>query len=248
MENLGRVVLINGKLDADNQVVVVKEQGGRVLLQLNDIVATGDTIYTPKETAVEVQLANGEMLHIQANQVVKITSDLADDSMPDADDSAVNAGTFNAVIQAVGENRDFVDVLKEVSIVDYGGLMAEDSTNFESLSNIVQSYNPSVFIFNQDAAPITLISASENVLDLRDLLTDETQGLDLDNLSAYLHFEVVGEDTLVHINNNGGYAGGFAPAQDAQVITLAGVDLVTGFASDDLVIQDLLVNNKLIVD
>jgi hypothetical protein len=248
MENLGRVVLINGQADADNQVVVVKEQGGSALLQLNDVLVSGDTVITPKEIALEVQLANGDLLQILPNQVVKVTSDIADISTPDAGDSAVNQGTIKAVVQAVEEGRDFGYVLKEVSVVGDGRVVTENSADLESLLNIVQSYNPSAFTPNQDAASVTLISANENVLDLRDLLIDDRQGLDLDNLSSYLHFELVGEDTVVHINNSGGYAGGFVSAQDTQVITLAGVDLVTGFASDDLVIQDLLANNKLIVD
>jgi Ca2+-binding RTX toxin-like protein len=68
------------------------------------------------------------------------------------------------------------------------------------------------------------------------------------NLTSYLHFEVVGLNTVVHISNNGGFSNGFSPSKDVQRITLTGVDLVTGFADDQAIIQNLLTNNKLVTD
>jgi hypothetical protein len=59
---------------------------------------------------------------------------------------------------------------------------------------------------------------------------------------------VVGANTIVHISNNGGFSNGFSPTKDVQRITLTGVDLVTGFADDQAIIQNLLTNNKLITD
>jgi Ca2+-binding RTX toxin-like protein/uncharacterized protein YegL len=90
--------------------------------------------------------------------------------------------------------------------------------------------------------------AGGDVLDLRDLLVGEEQGVGAGNLASYLHFEVVGSDTVIHVSSNGGYSNGFSTTQDVQTITLTGVDLVTGFTNDAQVIQDLLANNKLIVD
>jgi hypothetical protein len=88
-----------------------------------------------------------------------------------------------------------------------------------------------------------------DVLDLRDLLTGEAHiGNNPGNLASYLHFEKLGADTIVHVSANGEFAAGFNPAKDVQTITLSGVDLVTGFGNDQQVIQDLLTNNKLIVD
>jgi Ca2+-binding RTX toxin-like protein len=91
--------------------------------------------------------------------------------------------------------------------------------------------------------------AGGDVLDLRDLLTGESHvGVTPGNLSSYLHFEVVGGNTIIHISNNGGYSNGYAPTKDVQRITLTGVDLVQSFTDDDAVIQNLLTNNKLSVD
>lgn len=85
-------------------------------------------------------------------------------------------------------------------------------------------------------------------LDLRDLLIDENHNTGVGNLAEYLHFESSGANTIIHISANGGYASGFDAAKDVQVINLSTVDLVTGFASDQAIIQNLLANGTLIVD
>ncbi|MFM9834466.1 MAG: type I secretion C-terminal target domain-containing protein, partial [Methylophilaceae bacterium] len=85
-------------------------------------------------------------------------------------------------------------------------------------------------------------------LDLRDLLVGENHAAGVGNLTNYLHFEKTGADTTIHVSSSGDYAAGFNVAKDVQTITLTGVDLVTGFANDQQVIQNLLTNNKLIVD
>ena len=88
-----------------------------------------------------------------------------------------------------------------------------------------------------------------DVLDLRDLLTGENQsGGIVGNLASFLHFEKVGADTILHISDNGSFAAGFNAARDVQIITLTNVDLVTGFANDQQIIQNLLTNQKLITD
>lgn len=90
--------------------------------------------------------------------------------------------------------------------------------------------------------------AGGDVLDLRDLLNGEDQGMGTGNLLKFLSFELSGADTIVHISSNGGFGGGYAPAEEDQRITLTGVDLVTGFANDQAIIQQLLTDGKLIVD
>ncbi|MES2501883.1 MAG: VCBS domain-containing protein [Pseudomonadota bacterium] len=90
--------------------------------------------------------------------------------------------------------------------------------------------------------------AGGDVLDLRDILTGENHTTGTGNLTNYLHFEKSGANTIVHISDSGAYAGGFNSASDVQIITLQGVDLVTGFANDQAIIQQLLTQQKLITD
>ena len=94
-----------------------------------------------------------------------------------------------------------------------------------------------------------LPAAGGDILDLRDLLVGESHsGSSPGTLDTYLHFEKLGANTIVHISSTGGFSGGFNAALDDQKITLTGVDLVTGFASDNAIITDLLSKSKLIAD
>jgi Ca2+-binding RTX toxin-like protein len=90
--------------------------------------------------------------------------------------------------------------------------------------------------------------AGGDKLDLRDLLQGEIANGVGANLENFLHFEKVGDNTVLHISNTGAFSSGFNAAQDTQVITFNNVDLVTGFADDQAIIQNLLTNNKLITD
>jgi hypothetical protein len=68
------------------------------------------------------------------------------------------------------------------------------------------------------------------------------------NLEDYLHFELSGSDTIVHISSSGGFSSGYSAAQEDQTILLQGVDLIGSFSTDQQVIQDLLNKGKLVTD
>ena len=91
-------------------------------------------------------------------------------------------------------------------------------------------------------------AVATDVLDLRDLLIGEHAG----NLSNYLHFTgtgaAAGGTTTISISSAGAFAGGFAAGATDQVIQLSTVNLTAGFATDQLVIADLLTRNKLVFD
>jgi VCBS repeat-containing protein len=95
-----------------------------------------------------------------------------------------------------------------------------------------------------------------DALDLRDLLPNGlTTPTTLDN---YLHFEVTGGNTIVHVSTSGGFAdnnsvGVGSPvislATETQQIVLTGVDLSAGgLSTDQQIIQNLISNQKLITD
>jgi Ca2+-binding RTX toxin-like protein len=97
-------------------------------------------------------------------------------------------------------------------------------------------------------------SAGTDKLDLRDLLTGESHtAASLDN---YLHFEVTGGNTIVHISSSGGFGGNgvvnavvSGSATETQQIVLVAVDLsVGGLTTDQQIIQSLINNQKLITD
>jgi len=101
-------------------------------------------------------------------------------------------------------------------------------------------------------------SGGGDILDLRDLLLGENAvgaGGSSSNLTDYLHFEVSGSNTIIHVSSTGAFGSdtGFSPTKDDQTITLTGVNLPTalglgGAATDTQIIQTLLNNGKLITD
>ena len=91
-----------------------------------------------------------------------------------------------------------------------------------------------------------------DVLDLRDLLQGESIGPanSAGNLTDYLHFEVSGGNTIIHVSHTGGFDSGYASGVETQQIILTGVDLQSLYSAttDHQIITQLLNNYKLITD
>ena len=90
-----------------------------------------------------------------------------------------------------------------------------------------------------------------DVLDIRDLLQGETFA----TLQNYLHFAKSGNDTIIYISANGGFAGDahltsgqFNSGNTTQQIVLTGVDLTSGQSSDAAIIASLAAQQKLVTD
>ena len=98
-------------------------------------------------------------------------------------------------------------------------------------------------------------AAGGDVLDLRDILSGESATpTALDN---YLHFEISGGNTILHISSAGGFgdnnnkgvgSSGISSVTETQQIVFTGVDLTAGFTSDQQIIADFLTKQKLITD
>ncbi|WP_395945390.1 Ig-like domain-containing protein, partial [Brevundimonas sp.] len=96
------------------------------------------------------------------------------------------------------------------------------------------------------------VTLGGDLLDLSNLLVGEGRvGNTPGNLTNYIHFEQTGSGTLIHISTTGGYVGGFGAGnagQTDQRILVQGVNLTTGFGSDQAILSNLLSQGKLIVD
>jgi Ca2+-binding RTX toxin-like protein len=100
------------------------------------------------------------------------------------------------------------------------------------------------------------VAGGGDVLDLRDLLLGETKpgaGVNGNNLSNYLHFEVSGSNTIIHVSSTGAFGTGYSDSKDDQIITLQGLNLpsalgLSGTPTDAQIILDLLNKGKLITD
>ncbi|WP_136255764.1 Ig-like domain-containing protein, partial [Onishia niordana] len=89
--------------------------------------------------------------------------------------------------------------------------------------------------------------AEGDSLDLAELLVDEQAG----SIDDYLHAELSenGEDTILHVSTDGGFAGDYAAnaGQEDQTITLEGVAMNDGQSSRDFLDQ-LMTNGNLTID
>jgi large repetitive protein len=88
-------------------------------------------------------------------------------------------------------------------------------------------------------------------LNLRDLLTGETSG----TLANYLHFELSGGNTILHISTNGGFSAdshnvgaSYTTANEHQRIVFQTTNLIGSFTTDAQVIADLISKSKLVTD
>jgi hypothetical protein len=108
-----------------------------------------------------------------------------------------------------------------------------------------------VNLFNTSTA---LAGGVGDVLNLKDLLTGEANnGASLDN---YLHFNFSGGNTTLYVSTSGAFSNGNTVAtnptnvtnNDVQQIVFTGVNLTSGFTTDEQVINDLISKGKLITD
>jgi len=90
------------------------------------------------------------------------------------------------------------------------------------------------------------VAGNKDVLDLRDLLSGANHdGTQPGNIANYLHFDLSGSDTVIHISSTGGFANGYVASAEDETIILKGVDLTSAGTQNDLqIIHQLLSNGQ----
>ncbi|MFM9834961.1 MAG: retention module-containing protein, partial [Methylophilaceae bacterium] len=155
MAVLGTVIAINGTTDAVNNVMVVNERGEKRVLHLNDSLQSGETIITPPGVIVELQMANGKVMDIFAEQTVKFTPEFADAVPASSGDSAIDQATIQAVIKAIDEGRDIGDVLEETAAgINGGGGVTDYGFTPYYVPRIVQILTPLAFQYDINGADL----------------------------------------------------------------------------------------------
>jgi len=82
------------------------------------------------------------------------------------------------------------------------------------------------------------------MLDLRDLLPGANHdGTQPGNIANYLHFDLSGSDTVIHVSSSGGFSNGYVASAEDETIILKGVDLPAAGTQNDLQIIHTLLNN-----
>ncbi len=155
----------------------------------------------------------------------------------------ISGGSGNDTLKGGDAGESFVDVF----VWSLGDQGAAGTPAVDTIQN-----------FSTSAAGSN--TSGGDVLDLRDLLQGESVGASngAGNLANYLHFEISGSDTIIHISHAGGFAadshsvgGSFTSGAETQQIVLSGVNLqslYSGATTDQQIITQLLNNNKLITD
>ena len=152
MANIGVVVVLTG------QAIVISAQGIQRQLAMGDSIETGDTIIAPAGTTVELQLANGNIVKIGAQQSVTFTQELSDAilyNLVEPSDNAVSQATIQSVIQAINSGDNIDDIIASLAQqrtdVNEGASGAEQSGhNFVDLLRIDNVLNQ--FDYGYDVA------------------------------------------------------------------------------------------------
>ena len=138
---VGTVVAITGI------AYLVAENGERRELKLGDQIQIGDAIQTPRGVEVELELANGRLINIHAEQLVQFTEELAAIIEPSNFDSAVNLATIETVIKAIEEGKDINEVLEETA-AGQSGQYNSYGFNFVDLFRITDILNAFNFAYD----------------------------------------------------------------------------------------------------
>ena len=139
MAEEGEVVSISGPSLEVAKVYVIKSNGEKISLNQGDTVNAGDTIVTPEGVVVEVRAGNGQIVTIQAEQVVKFTVEMvATGFAEELKESTIDEATIQTVIQAVREGQDIGDVLEDTAAGILGGSRLEGGFEFVDIPRILE--------------------------------------------------------------------------------------------------------------
>ncbi|WP_052417262.1 retention module-containing protein [Cellvibrio mixtus] len=249
---------VNGGATASVSSVVTLKAGYTTV----DITTTEHGSYTGSSANEYIQGGNGNNTINGSNGNNIINGGAGDDNLSAGSGSdIINGGSGNDTINA-GSGSDHIsggsgnDLLK-------GGDAGENFVDVFvwSLGDQGAAGTPAVdTIQNFSTAAASTNGVGGDVLDLRDLLQGESVGASngAGNLANYLHFEVSGSNTIIHISHTGGFGadshsvgGSYTSTAETQQIVLEGVNLqstYSGATTDQQIITQLLNNNKLITD
>ncbi|MDI1361145.1 retention module-containing protein, partial [Methylotenera sp.] len=142
MAIIGKIVAMTGT------AVALSDNGAKRDLHLGDQIQSSDTIQTGKGVFVDLELSNGRVIHIAADQLVAFTPELTNLIAPDALDSAVNVATIDTVIKAIESGQDINDVLEETAAGN--GTFTIHGFDFVNLLRINDDLNRFKFAYEYD--------------------------------------------------------------------------------------------------
>ncbi|MDP3095537.1 MAG: retention module-containing protein, partial [Methylotenera sp.] len=145
MALIGKIVAITGN------ALLISNNGDQRELRLGDSIQTADTIKTPAGVEVQLELANGRIVHIGAEQLVAFADELGDVFVPEASDSAIDVATIDTVIKAIEEGKDINEVLEDTA-AGVGGSSNSYGFGFVDLLRINDNLNNFRFVFDSSTS------------------------------------------------------------------------------------------------
>ncbi|MDP3943482.1 MAG: retention module-containing protein, partial [Methylotenera sp.] len=145
MALIGKIVAITGN------ALLISNNGDQRDLRLGDNIQTADTIKTPAGVEVQLELANGRIVHIGAEQLVAFADELGDVFVPEASDSAIDVATIDTVIKAIEEGKDINEVLEDTA-AGVGGSSNSYGFGFVDLLRINDDLNSFRFVFDSSTS------------------------------------------------------------------------------------------------
>ncbi|QIL82711.1 midcut-by-XrtH protein [Diaphorobacter sp. HDW4A] len=227
-----------------------------------DVTTTTSGSYTGNSASEHIQGGSGDNVINAGSGNNIVNGDAGNDTLTAGTGSdVINGGAGNDVING-GSGADVIigglgnDTLKGgdagESFVDvFVWQLGDQGTAGSPAVDTIQNFNVTAAGSN---------TAGGDVLDLRQLLQGESVGPlnSAGNLADYLHFEVSGGNTILHISHTGGFGAdshnvgaSYTNSAETQQILLTSVNLqslYSGATTDQQIITQLLNNNKLIVD
>ncbi|MBS4018997.1 MAG: type I secretion C-terminal target domain-containing protein, partial [Dechloromonas sp.] len=219
---------------ATRKWTVFTQAGGKLVIDMD----SGDYSYTPpiKDQATTENIA----FSIIDNDGDSASSTLALTVQPPPDKIMGGTGS-DTLVGTAGD--DYIDGGAGNDLI-IGGAGADILKGGAGSDTFQWSFGDqgNVGLPAQDRITDFTLGSGGDVLDLRDLL----QGENADNLTEYLHFSAVGNNTLLQISSQGQFSGSNHAAMSDQEILLHGVtlnSLAGAGATDAQIISELLKAN-----
>ncbi|PPC97341.1 MAG: hypothetical protein CTY32_01795 [Methylotenera sp.] len=109
MALIGKIIAMTGTAS------LISNNGNQRDLKLGDNIQTADTIKTGAGVEVDLQLANGQVIHIGAEQLIAFADELVDAFIPASLDASVDVATIDTVVKAIEDGKDISEVLEETA-------------------------------------------------------------------------------------------------------------------------------------
>jgi len=150
----------------NGEVLATSRDGVLRALKLGDVINDGETIITKNGSTVSLIDDLGVSIDVPENQTLKSSPEIFTTAPPTAQDSAVTAGTFDTVIEALNRGQDLSTTLEATAAGLSGPTSADGGSSFVQLLRIVEEVDPLIYEYEYIAPDLSpdLMGVVQSVL------------------------------------------------------------------------------------